>query len=253
MNKIKQKILIPAILMLMVPLWVQAEDDWNYKLTPYIWLAGLKGTVSTIPGAPSVPIDVSPSDAVNDTEASLMLLFEAKKQRHGVLIDLLYSDVRSTEDLIPAINLTMQSISKSTIFSIAYLHELHKKEQTVVDFFAGARYWKVDTELQFGGGLGILAGQQIRSAESWVDPFIGIKVRTLLGGSRFYVAGGVAAGGFGVGSDSFYDVTANVGYQWSKTIGTTLGYRLFDVEYEEGSFLYDVKQEGWLLGLTWAF
>ena len=26
-----------------------------------------------------------------------------------------------------------------------------------------------------------------------------------------------------------------------------------DVDYEEGTFLYDVKQEGWLLGLTWAF
>ena len=231
----------------------QAEGDWDFRLTPYIWFAGVEGTASTIPGAPEVPIEVSPSDALSDSEASFMLLFEAKTGRHGVLVDVLYSDVQSTEDLISEINLTMKSISKTKIFSIAYMYELYKKEQTVVDFFAGARYWKIDTELQFGGGLGLLDGKNIRNAESWTDPLIGIKARTLLGDSRFYVAGGLSVGGFGVGSDSFYDVTAKVGYQWSKAIGTSLGYRLFDVDYEDDSFLYDVKQEGWLLGLTWAF
>jgi hypothetical protein len=133
------------------------------------------------------------------------------------------------------------------------MYELYKRERTVVDIFAGARYWKIDTELQFGGGLGVLDGKNIRNDESWLDPLIGIKARSLLGDSQFYVTGGLAAGGFGIGSDSFYDISANIGYQWSKSIGTTLGYRLFDVDYEEGSFLYDVKQEGWLLGLSWAF
>jgi hypothetical protein len=250
----KQRIVIPVIIMmLMTPMWAQAEDGWNFKLSPYVWFAGVKGTVSTIPGAPAVPINVSSSDALSDTKASLMLLFEAKKQRHGVLIDLLYTDVQSTEDLIPAIGLTMKSISKTTILSTAYMYELYKKEQAIVDLFAGARYWKVDTELQFGGGLGVLNGRNIRNAESWADPLIGIKARAPLGNSRFYAAGGVAAGGFGAGSDSFYDINANVGYQWSEAIGTSLGYRLFDVKYENGSFLYDVKQEGWLLALTWAF
>jgi hypothetical protein len=244
---------IIVFLVLALPLLAQAEGDWDFRLSPYMWFAGLKGTVSTIPGAPAAPVDVSSSDALSDTEASFMLLLEAKKQQHGVLVDFLYTDVQSTEDLIPVINLTMKSISKTTIFSTAYLYEFYKKEQTVVDLFAGARYWKIDTELQFGGGLGILDGQKIRHAESWVDPLIGIKARTPLGGSKFYTAGGLAAGGFGVGSDSFYDISANIGYQWSEAIGTSLGYRMFDVDYEDGSFLYDVKQEGWLLGLTWAF
>ena len=256
----KQKMLITVILMLMmlmvlmVPMGAQAKGDLDFRLTPYLWFAGVKGDVATIPGAPSAPIDVSSSDALSDTEASFMLLFEAKTGCHGVLLDILYSDVQSDEELIPPpINLTMKSTSKTQIFSTAYMYELYKKQHTVVDVFAGARYWKIDTELEFSGGLGILAGQKIRNAESWVDPLIGVKARTALGDSKFYVAGGLSAGGFGVGSDSFYDITANVGYQWSKAIGTSLGYRLFDVDYEVGSFLYDVKQQGWLLGLTWAF
>ena len=33
----------------------------------------------------------------------------------------------------------------------------------------------------------------------------------------------------------------------------TLGYRRYDVKYEDGPFLYDVRQDGWLLGVTFSF
>ena len=107
--------------------------------------------------------------------------------------------------------------------------------------------------MEFGGGLGLLAGQRIRSAESWVDPLIGIKARTPLNDSKFYAVGWLAGGGFGVGSDSFYDVSANLGYQWTKSIATTVGYRYLDVDYENDGFLYDVAQSGLTLGLSWRF
>lgn len=67
------------------------------------------------------------------------------------------------------------------------------------------------------------------------------------------MSGGARFGGFGVGSDSFFDLNLNFGYQWSKAIGTAIGYSLFDVDYRKEDFLYDVRQEGWLLGLTRAF
>lgn len=249
-TKLALKIVIPLFLSLST---LASADEWEFRLTPYIWFAGVEGDVSTLPGAPVVPIEISPSDALSDTEASFMVMFEAKKQRHGVLVDLFYSDIQSDDELIPAINLTMKSISKNKMFSTAYLYELYKEEQTVVDVVGGIRYWKVDTELKFSGGKGDLAGRRIRSSESWVDPLIGIKARSQIGSSQFYVAGGLAGGGFGVGSDHFYELSANIGYQWSKAIGTSLGYRRIDVDYEDGSFLYDVKQDGWALGLTWSF
>lgn len=248
----KNVILFSAILMLS-PAIANAEGDWDFRLTPYLWFAGVKGDVSTLPGSPVLPIEVSPSDALNDSQVSFMMFFEAKKQRHGMLFDILYTDSESDTTLVEAISLTMKSISRNKMFSAAYEYELYNKDQTVLDVFGGVRYWKVDTILEFGGGLGILAGQRIRNAESWVDPLIGVKGRTPFGNSKFYAVGWIAGGGFGVGSDSFYDVSANIGYQWNKAIGTTLGYRLFNVDYQDGSFVYDVQQEGWALGLTWAF
>jgi hypothetical protein len=71
--------------------------------------------------------------------------------------------------------------------------------------------------------------------------------------SRFYLQEGVGGDGLGVGSDGFYAVLGVVGYWCTPSIGTTLGYRMFEVDYGDGGFGYDVRQEGLLMGLTWAF
>jgi hypothetical protein len=52
---------------------------------------------------------------------------------------------------------------------------------------------------------------------------IGIKARTLFGNSKLTASGWLAGDGFGVGSDSFYDTSANVGYQWNKASVTSRG------------------------------
>ncbi|WP_455196945.1 hypothetical protein [Kaarinaea lacus] len=233
-----------------------AEDQWEYALSPYLWFAGIKGDVATVPPLPAAPIEVTPSQAMEDTQAALMILFTAKKNRHGVFFDFLYTDVESDEELVPApISLTMKSISKTTLVTLAYQYEVHRNDRQIVDVLAGLRYWDIDTTLKFGGGLGIVIppGTELNHTESWTDPAIGITGTAFLGDSKFYFNGAAGIGGFGVGSDLFYDINANVGYQWNKAIGTAIGYRLFDVDYEKDNFRYDVTQQGWLIGLTWSF
>lgn len=231
-----------------------AEEAWQFRLSPYAWLAGAKGNVGSIPGQPAVPIDVSPWDALKDLDGGAMIMLDARKGRHGFLADLLYTDVQSDTELLPSpIDLGMTSTSKTTVATLAYQYQLYREEGTVVDLLAGLRYWRMDTELRFTGGLGILAGRSIRNTESWFDPGLGVKGRMPLGSSRFYFEGGAGIGGFGVGSDLFYEINVNVGYQWNKAIGTTIGYRMFDVDYENDGYVYDVRQQGWQLGLSWAF
>lgn len=250
----KDFIFAVGLISMLLPTTASAADEWEYRITPYIWFAGVEGDASTIPGAPVAPIDVSPSDAISDTKTSFMGVFEMKKGKHGGFIDTLYSDVQSDTVLVPSpINLTLKTTSKNTLVSAGYEYELYKNEQAFADAFVGARYWKVDTKLEFGGGLGALAGQSIRNSESWVDPLIGIKGQTALGQSKFFAYGILGVGGFGVGSEHFYDASVHLGYQWTKLIGTTIGYRRYDVKYEHDSFFYDITQQGWLLGVSFAF
>lgn len=247
--------LLLAILVLHIaPRTAWGEDDWQFRLTPYLWFAGLKGDVATIPGSPTVPIDVSPSQAIEDTETGLMLLLDAKRGQHGVFADFIYTDVKSDEELLPPpIGLTLISVSKTTIFSLAYEREIFSQDQALVDVMLGARYWNIDSELSFGGGSGLLAGRRVTHEESWIDPMLGIKGRMPLPNSSFYIQGGAGLGGFGLGSDLFYELNGAIGYQWNKAIGTAVGYRMFDVDYEDGGFVYDARQQGWQVGLTWSF
>lgn len=57
----------------------------------------------------------------------------------------------------------------------------------------------------------------------------------------------------GAGSDFMWDLSINLGYQWTDTLSTTTGYRYLDVDCEEDGFLYDVAQDGPILGLSWRF
>lgn len=233
--------------------WANAEEQWNFQLSPYIWFAGSKGDVATLPGLPAAEFEMTPKEAFDDNEASYMVVFEAKKGKQGFLVDVLYADTQSNYELIPKIGLEMEITSKNTIVSAAYVYEFFQDDTATADFFGGIRYWDVESILQFKGGLGILAGRKLDSKEDWVDPVIGAKGRTKLGDTNFFAMGWMAFGGFGVGSDHFYDMSANVGYQWTQAINTTFGYRAYDVDYEDGDYLYDVKNEGWIIGLTWAF
>jgi len=245
---IRKCVFLIGLAMLGMPAAVMA-DDWQFRLTPYLWFAGLEGDVTPVASLPSVPVDVSPSQAVKDTDAGVMVMFDARRGHHGLYLDFIYTDVRSDEDIVPELDLSVRTVTKSTMFTAAYEYQVLAAERGGVDALLGARYWEVDSKLSLSGPLG-LSGQ---NKEDWIDPFVGAKGWTMFGASSFYFAGGAAIGGLGAGSDLFYEINANVGYRWTNSIGTSIGYRYFNVDYDHSSFKYDVEQQGWQVGLTWMF
>jgi hypothetical protein len=230
---------------------VHADDDWNFLVSPYLWFAGAKGDLSAIPGAPATSINVSPTNALKGTEASFMLMLEAKKRRHGVLLDIFYSDVIQEQKSESAGGLDYKASVQDTLVTLGYTYELYKRPHAVIDVIGGLRYWEVDTHVEFNSSTASSGDISVRNSESWADPLAGVKAKVRLGDSRFYLACYLGVGGLAGGSDSFYDLTANVAYQLSESVVTSIGYRVFDVDYEHDSFIYDVKQEGWMLGLVW--
>lgn len=239
---------------LVVSSGVHADETWEFRLSPYAWLVNMKGELATGSDAPTAPIDVSASDVIGDIDSALMLIFNAKKGRHGVFVDIFYADLVSESEFIPEpINLNGRIRAESKIFTAAYQNEVFEDEGISIDLLAGARYWSVKSVLSFSGGAGFLEGRRFTSSDSWTDPVVGAKGHMPLGQSRFYLAGALSFGGFGVGSDSYYEISTVLGYRWSEAISTAVGYRYLDVDYSDNDFLYDVKQEGLQLGLTWSF
>jgi len=232
-------------------------DKWEFQLAPYAWLAGQKGTVATLPGLPPADIDVDfYDDILGNINGALMLVGEARKGRYGLFTDVAYTDIEM-EDPTPLgiFYSSMISRTKSWILSVAGLYRIVKNQRQFLDVIGGFRYWSVDSELSLKGAAfpAVFPDQSISNSEDWFDPLIGLKGLSALGNSKFFISGGIGIGGFGAGSDFFWDASINLGYQWTRGFSTTLGYRYLDVDYEKDDFLYDVAQDGLTLGLSWRF
>jgi hypothetical protein len=230
-----------------------SSDQWEFQLAPYAWLAGQNGKVATLPGLPPADIDIDFYDDIwGNINLAGMLVGEARKGRYGLFMDIVYTDIEM-DDPAPygILYSAVDTQTKSWMVSIAGLYRLVERQNRFLDVIAGVRYWSVDTDLTLKAGL--LPERSISNSEDWVDPLIGLKGLSALGNSKFFISGGLAIGGFGAGSDFFWDANINLGYQWTKGFSTTVGYRYLDVDYEKDDFLYDVAQDGLTLGLSWRF
>ena len=230
-----------------------SSDQWEFQLAPYAWLSGQNGTVATLPGLPPADVDVDFYDDIwGNINLAGMLVGEARKGRYGLFMDIVYTDIEM-EDPVPygILYSAVDTQTKSWMVSIAGLYRLAEHQNRFLDVIAGVRYWYVDMDLTVKAGL--LPERSVSNSEDWFDPLIGLKGLSALGNSKFFISGGLALGGFGAGSDFFWDANVNLGYQWSKGFSTTVGYRYLDVDYEKDDFLYDVAQDGLTLGLSWRF
>jgi hypothetical protein len=228
------------------------NDTWEFQVAPYAWLAGQNGTIATIPPLPPADIDINfYDDIIGNINGALFLVGEARKGPFGIVTDIAYTDIE-IEDPTPGPLFTLlTSRTESWIVSVAGFYRLTEKQGAFLDLIGGVRYWSVDSTLTLQAGL--LPTRSASNKEDWFDPIIGLKGLAPLGESKFFVSGFVIIGGFDVGSDFMWDANLNLGYRWTETFSTLFGYRYLDVDYEDSNFLYDVAQDGLILGLSWRF
>lgn len=228
------------------------DDQWQFQLAPYAWLSGQSGTVSTFPNVPPIDIDVDFwDDVLGNINFAGFVVAEARKDRIGVFLDIAYADIED-DSATPGPNFSSASLrTKSLIASGAGLYRLTDSPKYFLDFLAGVRFWEVESIFSLKSGTA--PGMKASNDEDWIDPFIGVKGKTPLGESDFFINGFLLIGGFGVGSDLMWDVNLNLGYNWTPGFSTLIGYRYFEVDYEDGGFLYDIGQGGPILGLSWMF
>lgn len=67
-----------------------AADGWSFGLTPYAWFASLEGDVGAISGLPPASVDAGFDDIIENTDIALMLAAEARRGRFGIVTDLSY-------------------------------------------------------------------------------------------------------------------------------------------------------------------
>ncbi|BHH82232.1 hypothetical protein [Desulforhopalus sp. 52FAK] len=228
------------------------DDQWDFQLATYAWLAGQKGTVKTYNNLPKVDVDIDFwDDIAGNINGALFLLGEVRKGAFGLFLDLAYTDIDIENATPGSLFTSASSRTESWLMTPAAFYRLSGSETYFLDLLVGARFMAVESTLIFSGGL--LPGRESNNSKNWVDPLVGVKGLTALGSSNFFMSGAALIGGFGAGSDLMWDVSFNMGYKWGEMFSTTIGYRYLDIDYESNGFIYDVSQDGPTIGLSWRF
>jgi opacity protein-like surface antigen len=227
------------------------EKKWQFIMEPYVYMGSLDGNAAI--GRAQGDIDADFGDLLKNLKIAAMLNAEATNDRWGAISDFQYLKLGLKRDL--AGDRFAELTSKLTVFETEAFYRWHIGERATLDGFAGIRYWNVRLYADLSGPL---LDPALRRAADWVDPLIGMRLTVPLT-ERLTIRVRGDIGGFGVGSKFSWQVFAGLGYDVSRRVAVTLGYRYLDANYSRGlvntpdHFVYDAAMHGPQLGFRFTF
>jgi opacity protein-like surface antigen len=236
------------------------EERWQFEATPYLFGAGLDGTVG-VRGV-EAEVDAELEDIFDNLDSAFMGTIELRRGRFGLLLDGLYFKLKdegaqswSGPAGIGSATGELEATSTMRVYQVAAAYRIG--ERTTVDLIAGARYTQVDAELDLTvTTAGLLPGgaRSVSDDRSWWDPVIGARVLIPIGERWTAVLYG-DFGGFDVGSDSTYQLIAGLNWQFAQHFSLKAGYRYIYQDYEDDDdgFKWDMAAYGPYLGLGIRF
>ncbi|ULR47117.1 hypothetical protein [Rhizobium sp. K102] len=234
----------------MTPSAQQAETDegWTFALAPYFWAAGLSGDVAQF-GLPTVEVDSSFSDILDHLDFGAMAIGEARYDRYSIFGDVMYSKISGSAGTPRGIVASSVEVTSETFAGLLGVgYSIIDDNSARLDVVGGVRVWSVDTDLSFSGG--ILDGVSRNDGATWVDAMAGFRGNYAITPEIYLTGWGLIGAGQ---ADLDWDVAAAIGYRFSDTISAVVGYRALGVDYSKDGFVFDVVQQGPILGMVIRF
>src|SRR5262245_52337304 len=119
-----------------------APDPWSFRVSPYLWGAGLQGRVG-VGQALSAPIDLSFGDTLEALDFAFMGVVEARKDRFGFSADLAHLNLGAgiTGPVDGRLGLGAD-VRTSTLEGVVTYRAFASRSGSFVEMLAGARYMK---------------------------------------------------------------------------------------------------------------
>ncbi len=225
-----------------------ASSEWNFLLALYAPLMGLDGTVG-VRGL-STEVDIPIDDILDNLDGAFMAAFEARRGRWSVIGDFFWLKISDSAPLIA--NSYLKFRQEQTLASLALGYQLYGDENTTFDLLGGAALTHLDVDLSLFTPRLPVTNRETSGSQTWVDPFVGLKVRHRLT-DRWSVFATGLYGGFGVASDEYWQALAGVSYRVTENAHLALAYRVIATDYRDGNFIYDAESSGPNIGLVFTF
>jgi hypothetical protein len=250
---------------------IAPPSTWQYQTTLYGWATGINGNIG-VGRLPSSAVNASFGDVLKNLHGAAMGSFVARNDTFIFGLDLVWARIGTdTSFRLPGSG-PFANVRAGTSASL-------RQDMTIGTAFAGyripigspdmnlygtvgARYQdlsaKIGLSTQFNGvlqpfGFSLTTQQTM----GWVDPLVGFAMIYHLNDKWFVNALG-DIGGFGVGSRLTTQGLVAVGYNWTRSISTTAGYRALYTDFVQGngnggSFRYQTTLYGPFVGASYNF
>ena len=237
-------------------------DEWQFELTPYIWLPTIDGTLTYGPppgggGGPSV--SVGPTDWLDLINAGLLINGNARKDRFSLFTDLVYLSLQSKNDRVLSVfgnlpggpttipvsanaTLNSQSDLDGLIWTLAAGYTMKNTGTMVVDLYAGVRYLGLDASTRWSlvGDITTPDGTLLLDAQGGIEA--GTDLTDAIVGSRGY---------FGVGATKAWTVPFSIDVgagssdvTWNAMLGLSRVYDWGDLMLVYRHLAYDEDGSG---------
>ncbi|MCC2609366.1 hypothetical protein ABK249_11375 [Neorhizobium sp. Rsf11] len=224
------------------------SDGWTFAVSPYFWGAGISGDVGQF-GLPAVHLESDFGDILKDLDFGFMAVGEARYDRFSIFGDVIYTKVSSGASTpLGIVAERVDATSETFAGLVGAGYAVFQDGPSNIDVVAGARVWHASTEISFSGGL--LGGVSAKDSATWVDAMAGVRGRYFLTDNLYLSAWALVGAGQ---ADLDWDLAAGIGYQFNDRISAVAGYRALGVDYSNDGFVFDVVQQGPILGLVVRF
>jgi hypothetical protein len=219
--------------------------SWTYQITLYGWATALTGDVGVRYRQP-IGINVPFSEILKYLKGAFMGTFQARNDTWMVLADVVWSDLGAKRTGRYGGQL---DVNQTLGVATAYVGYRLPIDAPALDvrMLAGARGQRLTVDITHFGVLPILDLSASASKE-WVDPLVGVAVTYAID-KKWFVNAIADVGGFGVSSNLTTQGFLAVGYKWTDTISTSIGYRALYTDYSNNGFTYRTTMHGIFAGL----
>jgi len=226
-----------AVTIILLSLPMLAQTAGGQSIVIYGLGASMDGTVGA--GPITADIDVSASDIIENLEMGGMAAYRNDTGRWAWSAEVIYMGLGNADTAADV------EVDEWIVAATAG-YELNER----CDLVGGLRYMDLSTEVTFPGPLDGI--HHVKVGADWIDPFFGVRLNFPVGKKSTVVAQG-SIGGFGIGSDLSIDAGAFFETGLSGRTSFLVGYRAFDVDYEDGEgaerFKFDTLSQGPVIGL----
>jgi len=242
-----------------------SDSGWQIDAQPYIWIpASIKGD-STVSGS-TAKLDLTFGDIIDDFDKIFALSgrLEAWKGDWGIIFDGMYVSLESEFNVNPfgggprELDIDVDIEQSIVDFGLGWRaidrpfdEAASEGPRLRIDLLGGLRYQYLKQRID-------LAPVSLGTSKDWVELMIGARVEVQLN-EKLAVGVRADASGFGIGSasDLTWNLYAGIDYRFKSSFSLKLGYRLLDMDYDNGSgrdeFGLDVRLHGPYIGATFRF